>query len=204
MVMLSSLVLGASVSLTSPEHVAMNESFDVSIDSEVQETRDVKIFVYNGDVQHVVSQIYWGNTWKNARYYLKEVYPQERTFKIRVITFEGASQICVQLRRPNATSYNEHVCNPIEIRTQEIIHEEPVESEENVTEIKKEAPIFEPIASDIVKTEKRTPIQLNEPAPIKENKEDFISPEEQIRSNIIYVFAGICALLVILLAFKLI
>lgn len=205
-ILISTVILSptsAVVTLTSPEQVGVNEEFEVSIEADTQEIRDVKIFVYEGTPQQVVSQIYSENAWKSGRYYIKNAYPTERSFSIRVPSFTGESEMCVQLRKPNVSAYSDRACNPIAIVSG--TPEPPQEEEEEPEEEQKETIPAETTPSQTLPPTlppKQEKISLNTPS--EKAIGEFISPEERIRMNIVYIFAGICVLLIVLLSFKLI
>ncbi len=94
-----------SFSLTSPETIYVNESFDVSINSEDSSTYDIKIFIENEN-EEIISQIY-NNGWKNPRYYINSAYPQILTYKIRATSPSENANLCLRWRKPDNTKYDE-------------------------------------------------------------------------------------------------
>ncbi len=113
---LASFANALDFSLEAPPQVHIGEEFNVTISAETQDTYDVKIFVYIGELTsrpNYVSEIYDEADWRNPHNYVVGVYPARKTFQLRVSEYEGAAELCARLRRTGATSYSQ-TCLPIE------------------------------------------------------------------------------------------
>lgn len=99
--------------LISPESANAEESFSVSISSSESEIHDVKIFVQDS-AKKTISQIQDNDEWKSPRLYLKSAFPENKEFKIRVVSSSGNYEICARLRKTGKTNFNEK-CSPISI-----------------------------------------------------------------------------------------
>ncbi len=99
-------------SLNSPTSTDLNEEFSVSLSAETTDIYDVKIFAIDKDSE--ITSLIYNDGWKNAYYYIKETFPDEKDYKIKIIHSNGNQQICARLRQTGKTSYSE-LCNDIEV-----------------------------------------------------------------------------------------
>ncbi len=113
------IVSGIEISFISPESVYVNETFTVSIDSNSQELRDVKIFILDSN-KKIISEIYNGS-WENPFYYIKDSFPEKKVYEIKIFKEETNANICLRLRA-SRSSFDEK-CNKILIKMKEA--EEP-------------------------------------------------------------------------------
>ena len=108
---LSPLVSSNNVSLSSPSEVVTNEQFDVSLNINTQENYDVKIYVEDKNSGKTISQILNVDKWQSSYYYLKDAYPQNSVFSVKIIE-AGKWEICLRLRNKTISS---PLCNQIEV-----------------------------------------------------------------------------------------
>ncbi len=109
-------VLAADFTLDSPDSVYLNEEFEVSIDSSLTGKHDVKIF--SVDNNNEITSFIYNDGWKNAYYYLKSTFPDEKEYKIKISSSEGEESeqtLCARLRPEGKTSYTE-ACTQIEVK----------------------------------------------------------------------------------------
>ena len=207
-------------SFDSPSEVEEEKEFSVSIQEEYDgKSYDVKIFVYEESFSNTVSEIYDGSNWRNPFRYLKNVFPDDVEFSVRVLEFIGETEICARLREDGKTSYNQ-VCNKIVIleKTSDLDNEEGssaqkedeanqnedgVEEERtgNNLQVKKEVV---PLA-DNSKMSSNEKIVLNPPFEETEPQEEsktFASKQEKLRNGVIYAFLAFIVILIILIALR--
>lgn len=194
-------VVALDLSFDAPSSVELNEEFDVEIDTDSPDEFDVKIFVHSSDEQSIarnqyLSEIYDGEKWEDSWYYLKEAYPDEDTFQVRVIDESGDYTICVRLRSSSDAVTTE--CEDIEVGKDS--DEEDEEEKELNGQIEKE---IEFIAQETVPEEKvektEEKIVLNNPSTNK--------VEEKIQTRsltkrlwIVYTFSFFLLIIIVLLA----
>ena len=196
----------AELTINYPEEVKIEEEFLVSIDSDISETQDVKIFVHNSEDQKVerseyISEIFEEN-WKDPWFYLTSAFPEKKEFKIKVLDSPGERIICAKLRKAETKSIAEK-CATIKV-IGEAEKEEPEEEEDEeenneiVTE-KIEFPIEE--VSQIVQNEYKQQEKIVLSSPKKEQT-IIVTKQEKRRTGIIYTFIGLCVLITILAVMK--
>ncbi len=157
-----------------PDSVNQMEEFEVQIDSEAEETHDVKIF-FKQDSETLPSEIQTADGWKNAYYYVKSSFPAQKVYTVRLKeSNDEAIELCARLRKTGQTSFSE-LCKAMEVEEGEINVEEmeesensnEEESEEEQKEEKEDNPIviqqvqnkiIQPVESDI--QQKEEPIIL--------------------------------------------
>ncbi|MDP4039865.1 MAG: hypothetical protein Q8P57_04785 [Candidatus Pacearchaeota archaeon] len=200
-------------SFDSPVSVEINEEFDVVINAETNETYDVKIFVYreNKDRGNLISEIYSDGAWKDSYYYLQDIFPQESTFKNRVVESQGNREICVRLRLAEQSSFDE-LCKAIEITDEsQGSGNQNSQPEPDEPEIPVEPLVVDNKKEDLINENKINPIQtvkkkivLNSPSTnsVEEDSGFYMSKQEKVRRGVIYSFIGFLGVLVILLALK--
>ncbi|MCX8158709.1 MAG: hypothetical protein N3D20_00205 [Candidatus Pacearchaeota archaeon] len=156
----------------SPSSSIVNESFSVSIStsSSITNNYDVKIFI--NDDSKEFSEIYYDGKWNNPFYYLKEVFPKTKEFKIKSY-YVGATNICARLRKTNSSSFSE-VCNPITILPNEKKQESkttnssPTQSLDSFS--KSESPKLTTSISDFVPLKEEMPKKIDEEQPKSNEK----------------------------------
>ncbi len=226
---ISESVFAIEFTLISPESVDENSEFEVSIVANTAEVYDVKVFVpkvigvytYSRDI---TSQIYNGEVWRNAWYYIESVFPQQYIFRKKVINFTGETEICARLRIPEG-AVSTPVCNSITINADNNANNEQPQSnsqnnpnenddDEEDNNSDDESGNNNPInsttgnaANNIIPVSNQnaqTPnkIVLN----TAKNKNSPISvertKESKIRQGVIYSFVGLCIILIVLLAWR--
>jgi hypothetical protein len=210
----TSRVIAEEVSLNSPENVEIDEEFTVEIDSAVEETCDVKIFIHNSDDSRIsrseyISEIYSeaDDTWKDSWFYIIGSFPEQKEYKLKVASSSGQREICVKLRKSSdKESGFDQVCRDIEInekstssesKPKEKTPEETKESPEEKSSIPETQQNSEMRKiSYIEKQEKLTLNPKSNSAPITEIK----TPRKEL--YILYSFMAFCVAIIILLVLK--
>jgi hypothetical protein len=206
-------------SFNAPSSVEIDEEFTVSISTQeaVNEDFDIKIFVHKSKEYEIprstyISEIYneEKDSWLDPWYYLKENFPDESEFDIRVTESPGRQMLCVRLRQSknNEDGYFDEKCEEIDIEGSNNKNPEKEDDDETENEEDKKPDLVyysnsykipeEPITQ---KTEEVEHI-ITLSAPKKPSKETIETPEFKSRNYIIYSFFGFLLLLVILLALK--
>lgn len=98
-----------------PHEVVVNEEFEVHIAAQATEVHDVKIFAYYGSMSSYVSQIFDGAQWRNPHQYIQGAFPAQTTFRIKIIDFQGTTEICARLRLSGSSATPTPVCNSIRV-----------------------------------------------------------------------------------------
>ena len=111
MVINLSLVSGIEFDFDYPSEIQADEEFEVLINFETTEIYDVKIYVYD-DVK-ASSEIWDGSAWKSTHFYLKDVFPNQKKFRLKAYDI-GETDICVQLRKSGSGSFDK-VCDSINV-----------------------------------------------------------------------------------------
>ena len=106
------------LTLIFPDTVHVSEEFEVSVDSTSNKTSDIKIYIHNSSDEkitrsEVLSQIL-DSTWKDSWLYVSSIFPSEKTFKLKADTYSSTSEICLQIRQVNKTTYDK-ICLPINL-----------------------------------------------------------------------------------------
>lgn len=191
-------------SFDSPEEVQVEEEFEMTIIFQSNEVYDVKAFVQDDTKSY--SEIYDGSKWISSFNFLIEVFPSQKTFKL-LAHIPAETEICVKLRDPVSKKIVGETCKNIKVvensggqmsnqqnqsnqepqinnSTNNIVEETyvPANTQEN----------FKPSSNDKI---------VLEYGDEKENK-SFITKQEKVRLGVIYGFAGLCVLLIIILAFR--
>jgi hypothetical protein len=124
-----------------PERVEEGASFEVTINLDASDNYDVKIFAHQGDKNSYISQMNEGGMWRSPRTYMKESFPAQQTYEIKIIDFVGEAEICARLRKTGASSFSE-VCEPI------YVEETTQGKEEERVEVIQDARIESPAKQD--------------------------------------------------------
>ena len=108
-----------TITLEAPSTVMVKESFTVTIEADVTEQHDVKIYIRNAsDV--IFSEIQDGD-WKNGRYYINDAYPKIKLYTLRSIAFTQEAHLCAKLRlseKRKTKPPTPESCIPIILQTQ--------------------------------------------------------------------------------------
>ena len=207
------LISALELQLSAPDSVDMNEEFKASISADSEEIHDVKIFVEDADSK-TISQIYNSNDWQSSYYYVKEAFPAQLEFNLK-ITKAGNWDICARLRKGSQASAP--VCKPI-VANQ--VEEEPEEEQEEKQETKNSKDEEEDEKEDVkvkpLKEEKIAPqqVQLNSTPELVQEKivlkakpsqkisQVYETKQQSFRNWILYGFIALCIAIIVLLSFK--
>ena len=189
-----------------PDEIVHGDEFEISVSADSNEIYDVKIYAYSGEKSDKKSEIFnfVESKWQSSYYYLKEAFPDNKEFKIRLKneTEEGKGIICVKLRKTGTSSYKEE-CKEVMISADDRQKEEDADEEddENTNENDEDEETNNDEADgleDYAKLEYDEVIMLN--APIKEQN-IMLTNQEKIRKSMAYIFVGF---LVIVISFYMI
>src|SRR3989338_2307343 len=117
----------------SPESAVLSSPFQVSLDLSTPDSKIYDVKVYAEDPSSspkTISEIFDGSSWQNSYFYLKGVFPAQKTFDIR-INKEGSWQLCARLK--NSTTLAP-VCNLITITSNSSAQHPIIIPKENETE----------------------------------------------------------------------
>ncbi len=217
--------------LSSPESVAQNEEFKVSITANESDNYDVKIYVEDPNSKpKTISEIYNGNEWQNSYFYIVNALPANSEFKLKIIK-AGEWDICARLRKDSPTK---PVCNNISVapsveQSQNEEQQEPNPNEspkeeqsstnENnnneAQESKKEqnANISTGNAKEKINLSYQSGSSNNSPPEkivlnskpknvIAKQDETFITKTEKLRLSLIFSFISLCVVIIILFAIR--
>ncbi len=224
--LLSPIIISAlEIQLNAPNSVNINEEFKVSISADTQDIYDVKIFVEDeNSTSKTISQIYNGNKWQSSYYYIKQAFPSQSEFSLK-ITKTGEWNICARLRK-EAQNPSAPICRLIMVLLNEKDKEKSEEKVEANQQENNEELGKENIGNDIKNESKlennkeivnyninrsnsqinliqaQEKIILNPKQSKKEEQQVFITKYDKIRNGIIYSFIAFCIILIILLALK--
>jgi len=206
-------ISAVEVLFTSPEKAKINEEFEVTINTETQETFDVKIYIHNSEDTKITVGEYISETksdsWKNSWYYIKSAFPDKKLFAVRATDSFGDRTICVKLRNPGSSIVKES-CKPILIEPQEIsdeqeevtddddeskFEEDSQEAPSNKEEIKEVQELSQPKNTQ---KEQSSPIVLNSP----EEKIEYVSKTSKMRKVALYSFLLLCITIILFMSFK--
>ena len=125
-------VLALEFTIDASEIVQENTPFGVTLNVDSADSYDVKIFAHQGDKNSYVSQMNDGGAWRSPRTYMKEAFPSQETYEVKIVEFVGEAELCARLRKTGTSSFSE-VCQPITVgESVEQVPEEPVIEEERV------------------------------------------------------------------------
>ena len=207
------LTTAISFEFEGPESISLYGNFSVTISASTSEIYDIKIFIQDNSTKIIISEIYNGG-WKNPYYYLKSVFPSQKSFISRAINHTENAAICVRLRKTGSSSYSES-CKSIEITSQSIAQSEneiPSDSEEESEESEDSEGSEKIIMGS--KNADFTPLQENKKSSpevppnevirlnSKNSNEVHITSSEKVRLYASYSFTALVILLVIFLIFK--
>jgi len=204
-------VSAATVEITAPQEVAVGQEFTIQIGYLEDATYDVKAFVQSTSDNKTLSEISSSGKWTSPFKYLVGVYPQTKTFSLRVKNFSSVADLCVRMRKSGASTFKEG-CQSIRIReeqqqqtqTSSSDSSQDVESDEEEPEKKStkkstnQTIVYVPLVTPPVE-DKPSKIILG---PTNPAKDMLITKEERVRQTVVYSFAALCVLLIILLSFN--
>jgi len=213
----SSVVSAIDFQFDSPTSINLAENFSISISADAAgDIYDVKIFVRNSNL-NIISEIY-KDEWKNPYYYLKESFPAQTSYYIRLTESADSYEICARLRKTNKTNYYEE-CNPLSVSVSnntiddsQTINSSQFSNNTQSTTQDDNAEDLQPNTNENIEENKTiqdsrvqdtnistNKIVLNSPSKSKEN---FSTNEENTRLWILYAFTAFCIVIIILLALR--
>jgi hypothetical protein len=208
--------------ITSPNNIDLNQEFTITLSSSETEIHDVKIFVYKDTVSNIISEIKSGSEWKNPYYYLKEAFPTNKEFTIKVIEEPGERELCARLRLTGKSSYDQQ-CQAITISSQSIPlddnNHQPDPDKDNLEEpgpIKSAPPTTspQPVTAKLINQPESSntgqdlqpnndPIVLNSPIiQADQIPQTYTTSEGKKQIYILYGFTILCVIIIILLALR--
>lgn len=205
--------------LTSPESVDLNQTFQVSISANTPDVYDVKIFVYKDSKEF--SEIFNGTLWVSPHYYLLSVFPETKEFKI-ISHFLGETNICARLRKSGSTSSPELQCNNITInqassqQTQSNSQNNSSNNSANDSSAQQNNSNYSTKTSsfsgDFIPLETTSQVaetkdtQVSDKIFLNQKKSDsnheFVTSSEKIRLAVVYAFSAFAVVIIILLALR--
>jgi alpha-L-arabinofuranosidase len=102
---------GSALTLSSPASGMQGESFTITLDHNDSQTYDVKIVVQAGELSNLSKNIVEGKE-KSSFYYLKEAFPAQKEFTIKIVQVADDAELCVRLRLSGKSTFRE-ACNPL-------------------------------------------------------------------------------------------
>lgn len=213
-------VSALEIEVESPSNVSINEEFNVIINSEEQESYDVKIFIHTAAEGEkitrgkIVSSIY-GSEWQSSWNYILASYPEKKNYLVKAHQ-AGSWQICVQFRRPEANTYIVKECKPIFVSDSEPVMPIP-DSEENSSnnsinneedensaspQAEKEdlSSISSHLSSEELKNDSSSEtlkIELNKPPSSSSKK--IVSKEKYIQMGMSFAFTVLCIVIIFMI-----
>lgn len=195
-----------NIDFESPSEIGIDEEFTVKIEADSTETFDVKIFVHTSEDKKISRGEYsseiMADDWQSSWNYINEAFPEEKTYKVKVVESPGERTICVRLRKSDTKTTN------IECKTIEVI--EPEQIKEESTEEIEEEPI-ENLELEKAEVEEQVPEKIS-----YQNEKIILISESQSNSKqethttktgffrywLIYGFTGLCVLIIILFSLR--
>ena len=134
-----------------PKEVSVNETFSVSIDLESTKTFDVKIFVHQVNNKTIARSDILSNTlnkgkWQSSWFYISSAFPETKDYQINVNSQADNSEICVQLRESNKSSFTK-ICKQIIITSDSYSNNKTLKNKEDRPIIVNRSSIVEPKTS---------------------------------------------------------
>jgi alpha-L-arabinofuranosidase len=102
---------GSALTLSSPASSIQGESFTITLDHNDSQTYDVKIVVQAGELSNLSKNVVEGKE-KSSFYYLKEAFPAQKEFTIKIVQVADDAELCVRLRLSGKSTFRE-ACNPL-------------------------------------------------------------------------------------------
>lgn len=201
---LASSISALEITFTYPAEVIINETFEVGVDADSSEIYDIKIFVHKSEDAKVTQKEYiseiLGDTWQSSWFYIKEAFPEQKTFSLRVIDSPGSRELCVRFRKTNTQSTAKE-CGGIKVLNKEEPQLEKSElTEENNSIIQQDPkPLPQNQEQQILLAQ---PSSNSEKIKLASNTFEQKTKNKSSRNYIIYAFTAFLALLLILLALR--
>lgn len=167
-ILVSNLVTGLSLSV--PPSVTLNEPFSATIDYNGTATYDVRLYVQSGESENLSKVIVEGIEKSTARY-LRNAYPTQHTFTLKVVHALPHAELCVHIRESNKTKY-EAYCQALTIHLPEQEETPPSSPSESALFVSEEEPSFNKENSEPLSTQSNQAI----PAPISVETESETEP----------------------------
>jgi hypothetical protein len=196
-------VKAVDFTIDSPEEVELEQEFIVHIDASEEETYDVKAFVYSTKKTNYISQIYKDDEWKSPHYFLLGIYPSVKDFRLKIIENAENPELCVKLRVPNGQP--SEVCKSISIIGNNNPVQETIENEPDPEPVPNKIEDKENFSSVVATKEIIETNSSNKKIKLSYQNSEFneeITPAYKSRVGIIYLFVGLCVLLVVLMALR--
>lgn len=224
MSLFSYFAMGAELTINAPSEIKLNEEFSVSIDADLSEQFDVKIFIHSSSDEQVsrseyISEIFNPETqeWQDSWFYIDGRFPEIKSYTLRVIESAGERNICLRLRKTGGqTSYIE--CVQITVAGEENNNLEGEEEQEEKSETDDEEKQENNSEQESIDTEnttsqylsyvpekteqKQEKIILNSPPIEEETVNILITKDEKIRRWIVYSFLFFAVFLLILIGLR--
>ncbi len=223
-------VYGEEVGLDSPGGVDLNQEFDVRVYYMDNDTYDVKIVVQSISDKKSLSEVYSNSKWTSSFYFIIGAYPETKIFKVRVKTYSDNAEICVKLRRTSDKKGQKETCKPVKIeqsndnsntggnqnnsndqnnqtgnQNNSGSSEQNDDEDETTTKINTSSSAnknYENFVDNKKASDTNQKIFLGYSENIDNKKETLITKEEKIRQGVVYSFAALCILLIILMSFN--
>jgi hypothetical protein len=140
--------------------------------------------------------------WKSSWNYLKEAFPKNKNFQVKVISDSGERNICVRLRK-SGTSTTSLKCEPITVKDGEQKTESTYFNKtilKGTSNSKPDSAIQQEETSFVSPSSPNEKIYLQSPK--KTSSDSITTKKEQTRSLTVYLIVLILAALAILIAFR--
>ena len=218
-----SSVNAADLTFNTLEEVDLGKEFEVKISYLINDTYDVKIVVQDISDKKSLSEIFSDNKWTSSFYFILGVYPKIDKFQLRVKTYSDNSEICVKVRKTSDKKGAKELCKPIKIKenigddkninvnnsnsTSNPPEKDTLDDQEkddsNDKSSENQFKSGKTISSE-KPAESVTPeiIFLGSDNDNKITKPVFVTKEEKIRLGVVYSFAALCIILIVLLSFN--
>ena len=217
---ISPFVSALDFQFNSLDSIKLDENLSLSISASVTEVYDVKIFARSSNGS-TLSEIYDGG-WRNPYRYIKESFPSQNEYSIKVIKTSDSYELCVRLRKTGKSNYDEN-CKFITLdepgsssppqSEQSQDDKDENESAQNEIIVKNSTaststPTNTPSNTDdppdntIKNDSTKGRIVLNPKTSSIKEESSFITKEEKTRLWIVYAFTTFTIIIVILLALR--
>lgn len=202
------------ISIDSPDSVEVGEEFKVSFEADSSETFDVKVFIHNSEDEKIDNSEYISeienNGWQNPWYYIKEAFPDEKEFKIKVTNSPGERELCVRLRKTDSKEMSTE-CVPIEVKEGKFSTSSTKEKSSSKNKKENLQTLSSPQTTknleassqqNSAQLQEEEKILLNSPTKKTSNENIFLTSAEKKRLWIVYSFTILCVIIIILLALR--
>jgi hypothetical protein len=208
-ILLSCLSSAVEFDFTHPDSVQIDDQFDVTINFDTQDTFDVKVFVHKSTTDKAASEDYISEIddggWRSSWTYIKEAFPEEKSFQVKVISDPGERKICVRLRK-TGTDSTSLKCDSITVKGSKSSSEKKTKSSSSQETVSKTT---SSLANSVVQQENISFVNLslnNEKLYLKNppnSPQNLVTTQkEKTRNLVIYFIIFILAILLILVSFR--